>query len=363
MANSVTVTADILNKTTIVANVVASTNITGVVSNGTILTTANVTTGGIGPQGPTGLQGPPGAQGIQGIQGIQGPQGNTGATGAGVPTGGSANQVLTKIDGTNYNTEWRDSSTSVVKHYVKTAESVTKGQAVYVSGANGTNILISKASNDNDEKSSKTLGLIDSTLSANDFGYVVSEGLLAGLNTSSATAGDPVWLGSSGNLLYGTANKPVAPVHTVFIGIVTRAHANQGEIFVRVQNGYELEELHNVSAYNPTNGNTIIWNSTTSLWEAVPVPAITRTIISTTGSTTAGNAYKTDYVYLVNGSHTITLPTAVGNTSRYTFKNGHTVNVTIDTSLSQTIDGTTFIQIAPDESVDIISNNTNWRII
>lgn len=70
MANSVTVTADILNKTTIVANVVASTNITGVVSNGTILTTANVTTGGIGPQGPTGLQGPPGAQGIQGIQGI-----------------------------------------------------------------------------------------------------------------------------------------------------------------------------------------------------------------------------------------------------------------------------------------------------
>jgi Major tropism determinant N-terminal domain len=60
--------------------------------------------GGIqGPQGPTGATG---SQGPQGVQGVQGPTGATGATGAGVITGGTANQALTKIDSTNYNTQW-----------------------------------------------------------------------------------------------------------------------------------------------------------------------------------------------------------------------------------------------------------------
>jgi hypothetical protein len=36
---------------------------------------------------------------------------------------------------------------------------------------------------------------------------------------------------------------------------------------VRVQNGYELDELHNVSAQSPSNGQVLIYNTTTSLWE------------------------------------------------------------------------------------------------
>ena len=47
-----------------------------------------------------------GAIGPEGPQGIQGPTGTTGATGPGVAVGGTAGQVLAKIDGTNYNTEW-----------------------------------------------------------------------------------------------------------------------------------------------------------------------------------------------------------------------------------------------------------------
>lgn len=35
-----------------------------------------------------------------------GPQGPAGTNGQGVPTGGTANQVLAKVDGTNYNTAW-----------------------------------------------------------------------------------------------------------------------------------------------------------------------------------------------------------------------------------------------------------------
>jgi len=62
-----------------------------------------------GPEGLPGLGGPPGKQGADGAQGPQGdpgPAGATGATGPGVPAGGTANQYLAKIDGTDFNTQW-----------------------------------------------------------------------------------------------------------------------------------------------------------------------------------------------------------------------------------------------------------------
>jgi hypothetical protein len=69
-------------------------------------------TGDTGATGPKGDKGDQGIQGIQGIQGVKGDTGNTGATGdtgatgAGVVVGGTAGQALTKIDSTDYNTQW-----------------------------------------------------------------------------------------------------------------------------------------------------------------------------------------------------------------------------------------------------------------
>ena len=67
--------------------------------------------GPIGPEGPVGPKGDTGEQGPQGTQGpigATGPKGDPGPAGQGVPTGGTAGQVLTKVDGTDYNTEWKD---------------------------------------------------------------------------------------------------------------------------------------------------------------------------------------------------------------------------------------------------------------
>ena len=152
---------------------------------------------------------------------------------------------------------------STVKHLVKAGVALTKGQAVYVTGStgnDGTNMIVGKASNAQESTSSKTLGLIATSLAVNGQGYVITEGLLAGLNTNSANPGDPVWLGVNGSLIYGLANKPVAPDHLVFIGIVTRKQQNNGEIFVKVQNGFELEEIHNLVLTNKTTGDMIKWN-------------------------------------------------------------------------------------------------------
>lgn len=161
---------------------------------------------------------------------------------------------------------------SVLQHHVKAGESLTKGQAVYASSADGTNIIVSKASNVTEQSSSKVMGLITSTLSNNGQGTVITEGILSGLNTSSANAGDPVWLGTNGNLIYGLANKPIAPAHLVFIGIVTRANQNNGEIFVRPQNGFEIEELHNVligTGYSsePTDKDLLAYESSSGVWK------------------------------------------------------------------------------------------------
>jgi hypothetical protein len=154
------------------------------------------------------------------------------------------------------------------KVYVKNGTTaLLKGQAVYTSGADGANIIVSAASNATEATSSKTLGLLEQDLAANQHGWVITEGSLAGLDTDSATAGDAVWLGTGGNLLYGLANKPSAPEHMVYLGVVTRSNSNNGEIRVHVQNGFELEEIHDVVIDTPEAGQVIVRDDTNSFWK------------------------------------------------------------------------------------------------
>jgi hypothetical protein len=207
---------------------------------------------------------------------------------AGLPIGGTTGQILAKNSATNYDVAWIDNYTTDVRETVKATQSINKGQAVYVTGADGTNVLVSKASNTSDATSSKTLGLLYQNLTTNGQGFVIIQGRLSGLNTIGATAGDPVWLGTNGNLLYGTANKPVAPAHMVYIGVVTRVNSNNGEIFVNVQNGFELEELHNVLITDSINNQVIAYDSTTRLWK-------NKTIAQALGYTPANNATTVKY--------------------------------------------------------------------
>lgn len=155
---------------------------------------------------------------------------------------------------------------SKVQHLVKCGVAVTKGQAVYVTTSDGTNMIVGLASNATEPTSSKVIGLAASTGAINDQIFVVTEGLIAGLNTSTANAGDPVWLGTGGNLIFGLLNKPVAPAHLVYLGVVTRVQQNNGEIFVNVQNGFELHELHDVLISSPSAGQ-LIRRDSDGLWK------------------------------------------------------------------------------------------------
>jgi hypothetical protein len=139
-----------------------------------------------------------------------------------------------------------------------------KGQPVYINGAQGGNILVGLAANTGESTSSKTLGLIyQDSLAINASGTVITDGLLSNFDVGSAAAGDPIWLGPSGNLIYGLTNKPYAPNHLVYLGVVTREN-NNGELFVKVQNGYELDELHDVAVTGSVSGNFLYKNN--NLW-------------------------------------------------------------------------------------------------
>jgi hypothetical protein len=92
---------------------------------------------------------------------------------------------------------------------------------------------------------------------------------------------------------------------------------------------------------------------------------ISRGVYSVSSNTSAGSAANVDYVYLVSGTTTLTLPTAVGSVSKYTIKNTGTNVVSIATTSSQTIDGsaspiTINVQYV---SIDLISDGANWNII
>lgn len=116
------------------------------------------------------------------------------------------------------------------------------------------------------------------------------------------------------------------------------------------------DQAGNSGKYLKTDGTTASW--------ATPAggSGITRTVVVTSGNVSAGSTANTDYVYIIAGNHTVTLPTAVGNTNRYTVKNNHTSSVALAFNGSETADGGG-VTLAPKSSVDLISDGINWNII
>ena len=195
---------------------------------------------------------------------------------------------------------------SKVQHIIKAGVAITKGQAVYITGSDGTNMIAGLASNTSEGASSKVMGLAASTAAINAQIFVVTEGLLTGLNTSTATAGDPVWLGANGNLIFGLLNKPTSPAHLVYLGVVTRVQSNNGEIFVKVQNGIEIDEIHDVQISSPATGQ-LLRRDTDGYWKNwtpnfLTAEADTLATVTARGATTNGNI-------VVNGE--ISLPSYI----------------------------------------------------
>lgn len=176
----------------------------------------------------------------------------------------------------NGTSAWADlhyTGASTVKTRVHngTGSQINKGAVVYINGANGDTPTIALADADSEATSSKTLGIVEANIANGAKGYVIESGLITNLNTASASAGQSVWLSSTaGGFVFNTP--PAKPAHSVYLGIVTRANANNGTILIKVQNGYELNELHDVNAGSPTTGQVLQWDG--SAWVNATIDAL-----------------------------------------------------------------------------------------
>ena len=153
--------------------------------------------------------------------------------------------------------------------YVTNADSVaiTKGQPVYAFGASGDRMSVKLANNSTEATSSKTVGLVfSSSIAPNGLGFVITQGVLSNVNTAAFNPGDTLYVGSSAGTL--TKTMPHAPNHLTRIGIVERANAGNGLIYVFVQNGFQLDELSDVDITTAPliNNDILIYSSGTTLW-------------------------------------------------------------------------------------------------
>ena len=138
-----------------------------------------------------------------------------------------------------------------------TATTLNKGKLVKVSGSAGSSdvLYVTTASWENDLGSANTIGMVMQNISAGQNGYIILNGMLTGIDTTGFNAGDMLYLSSSGDY---TNIKPGVPYHEVRLGHVGRAQTNNGSAFIRIQNGYELDELHDVYAPSASHGDLLM---------------------------------------------------------------------------------------------------------
>lgn len=153
---------------------------------------------------------------------------------------------------------------------------------------------------------------------------------------------------------YGLSGGPITTTGTIIVDSATLSTK-----YLRIVDTANIR-------FRPIAGSNITLTGTyPNITIAGSAAGITRNVSSTSTSASAGSTALTDYVIYASGATTtITLPTAVGNTNRYTIMRTGTSTVAIATTSSQTINGAASplnltVQYA---SVDLISDGSNWFI-
>jgi hypothetical protein len=135
------------------------------------------------------------------------------------------------------------------------------------------------------------MGLATANIASGVNGEVISFGTLTGVDTrgnvtSALAVGDETW--AAGDILYahptvdGKLTK-VRPQHDLAIAFITVRHGSTGQLAVRIVPGnFHLEWMHDVSLTNTADGETLVYNSATGLWENGLIEAGSSTTVSET---------------------------------------------------------------------------------
>lgn len=188
------------------------------------------------------------------------------------PSVGTTGQYIKLTDAATGTTAWSDlgqaAEVSTISYEVRneTGSSIPIGSVVYVNGGSGSSDHVTIALSDasSESTSSKTFAVTAETIANNSTGKVILEGLVEGIDTSLFSPGDTLWLSTTAGEFENTI--PATPDHAVFIGYAVRCQQNNGSIFVKIQNGYELGEIHDVKITTVADNEVIRYDSTLGYW-------------------------------------------------------------------------------------------------
>jgi len=196
--------------------------------------------------------------------------------------------------------------------YVHNADSaqINKGDAVYIFGASGNKVAVKRAYNTSELTSARTLGLAAENIAVNQKGFVVCQGVLENINTGAYLDGTPLFLGATPGSW--TSTFPNAPSHYVQLGVVEQSSVGNGTIYVKIQNGFQLDELSDVDIVSvpPVNNDVLTYiTGTNNLWKPRSIGTILgytpqeKIVITKTGvNQTTTSATAQDITELVIGT-------------------------------------------------------------
>ena len=242
-------------------------------------------------------------------------------TGLGTMYWDIANRTVSIIDGDGDTTLQLGQEERVLVHN-NTGSTLTDGQVVYITGSTGELPSVALASNTSEATSSVTLGVVTEAIANGADGFITTSGVVHGLNTLGLTEGAALWLGTGGAF---TQTKPVAPANAVLVGYVVKAAGGNGSIFVKIQNGYELEELHDVLITSVANNEGLFFDSATGLWK-------NKTIAAALGYTPYNATNPNSYIALTALSSTATGLTYTNTTGVFSLTSGYVIPTTTEES-------------------------------
>lgn len=152
---------------------------------------------------------------------------------------------------------------------------ILNGTPVMFTGALGASgkLTFGKAVADGSFSAVYMIGVATEDILINEFGYITSFGKVRGFNTSGAPYGE-TW--SDGDVLYFSPSaagtwtnvRPSAPNLDLPVAVVLNAATGgSGEIFVRMKTGESIDELHDVQAPTPADGDVLEYDSGNARWE------------------------------------------------------------------------------------------------
>ncbi len=181
-------------------------------------------------------------------------------------TGGTV-QGVSAVTG-SYSSLLNEATMKLVRK--STSGTITKGQVVYIVGSSGNHLTVELADADSEATAATTIGVAVENITSTTSGYIIVQGYLFGLSNLPVVSfpdGAALWLSQTAG--GWTTTPPTQPAHRVFLGwVITNSNGAAGRAYIKVINGQELDELHDVLiGGSPADNDLLAYDSATSLWK------------------------------------------------------------------------------------------------